>query len=144
MSRIPQDLIALLNSQRAISNNGSSIQIALGDLLEQAISDPVVVEVKTTTYTLTLNDANKFLDMTDSSPLSVLIPDEADVNFPIGTTITVRQGGTGAVTIAADNAATLESLAGNLLLAGQYGAATLVKIDSDVWSVFGALTSPSA
>lgn len=51
-----------------------------------------------TTYTLTLQDADSVLRFTGASP-AVTIPTEAAVDYPLNTEISIRQAGTGALTL---------------------------------------------
>lgn len=61
------------------------------------------VSLKYTNYTLALTDAESLVMMYDSGPLSVTIPEDADIDFPVGTQISIVQAGTGEVTIAGDS-----------------------------------------
>lgn len=92
-----------------------------------------------TTYTLDLSDAGLIVELANASAITLTIPAEASVDFPVGTLIGVRQTGAGTVTIAGAGGVTVNSLNGNLALAGQWVTVTLEKRASDSWLVTGAL-----
>jgi hypothetical protein len=90
--------------------------------------------------TLALADSGKHYYSTSSAPLTVTIPTEGNVIFPIGTVITMVNRGTANVII--DPSATVNLyLAGNTTSAGRtitsYGVATLLKVESSVWMING-------
>jgi hypothetical protein len=91
-------------------------------------------------YTLVLEDAGKVVDINSGSNQLLTIPDEASVNFTVGTQIVVIRSGTGEVTITPATASVIVSSAqGFLSLNWQYSAATLLKTGSDTWYAFGDL-----
>jgi len=92
-----------------------------------------------TTYTLALSDAGKLVICTNSSAITVTIPAAGDVEFAIGTTIEIAQGGTGQVTLDPDSGVTLQSWGGALKTAGQHATAVLTLVDEDTWLVRGLL-----
>ena len=95
-----------------------------------------------TTYTLVLTDGQaKVVTMTNGSANTLTIPLAASVAFPVGTYITVAQGGTGQTTIAGAGGVTVNAYGGALKLIGQYAACSLLKTATDTWLVIGALTS---
>lgn len=96
-------------------------------------------------HTLEITDAGKFLkSVNNASALTVTVPPAADVAFAIGTRLRVMQGGTGQVTIAAGSGVTVSSPNGSLKLRTQKSVATLVKIASAEWVLFGDLEPSSA
>jgi hypothetical protein len=83
-----------------------------------------------TTYTLTMADAGGVVTCTNGSAVTVTVPPNADVAFPIGTRIQVAQLGAGATSVAAGSGVTVTG-AGNM--GGQYGAKTLTKTATNTW-----------
>ena len=73
--------------------------------------------------------------------MNVTVPPNSSVAFTIGSQILVAQYGAGQVTIVAGAGVTLRSDSSKLKIASQYSAATLVKIASDEWMVFGNLSA---
>jgi hypothetical protein len=94
---------------------------------------------QTASYTLVLSDANKLVEMNVATANTLTVPTNASVAFPIGTQILISQYGAGACTITAASGVTLRSESSKLKTNGQYSGATLVKIATDEWYVFGNL-----
>lgn len=91
-------------------------------------------------YTLALSDAGGLIEMDSTNAKSILLDTNANTPFPIGTQIIVVRKGTGTLNIANAVTVTINSVSGNRYISTQYGAATLVKIASDEWYLFGDLT----
>ena len=92
-----------------------------------------------TSYTLVLTDVAKVISLTNAAAITLTVPTNASVAFPVGTQILLYQGGAGQVTIS--SSATIRSQGSKLKLTGQYAVAGLIKIDTDEWVAFGNLTS---
>ena len=92
-----------------------------------------------TSYTLVLTDAAKLITLTNAAAITLTVPTNASVAFPIGTQILLYQGGAGQVTIS--SSATIRSQGTKLKLFGQYAVAGLVKVATDEWVAFGNLSS---
>ena len=90
-----------------------------------------------TTYTLVLTDVAKVISLTNASPITLTVPTNASVAFPIGTQILLYQGGAGQVTIS--SSATIRSQGSKLKLFAQYAVAGLLKVGTDEWVAFGNL-----
>jgi hypothetical protein len=91
-----------------------------------------------TTYTLVLGDANKLVTLTNASAITLTVPTNASVAFPVGTVINLYQGGAGQVTVS--SSATLRSTPGAKIRA-QYAMAALTKIATDEWVLTGDLSA---
>ena len=96
---------------------------------------------QTASYTLVLGDADKLVEIDDASANNLTIPPNADVEFPIGTQILVSQYGAGQTTLVAGSDVTLRSDLGKLKISSQYSGATLIKIATNEWYVFGSLAA---
>jgi hypothetical protein len=103
-----------------------------------------IFNTQTDSYTLVLGDAGKVVEQNKATANNLTVPPNSSVAFPVGTEIRVIQYGAGATTLVAGSGVTLRSLAGNLLLAGQYAWADLVKRGTDEWdvAVFGTVPGP--
>lgn len=88
-----------------------------------------------TTYTLVLTDAAKLVTLTNASPITLTVPTNASVAFPIGTQILLYQGGAGEVTVS--SSATIRAEGSKTKTNGQYSIAGLVKVATDEWVLFG-------
>ena len=97
-----------------------------------------------TTYTLDVNDTGKAIVFSNSSPVTVTIPDDSTFEFVVGQTFIIIQNGTGTVSVTTEDVANLYSsvATGTVDLNSQYSVATLIKIDSDDWVIYGDIVSP--
>jgi hypothetical protein len=93
-----------------------------------------------TTYTLVLGDAGKIVEVGNSSSITVTIPTNAGVAYPVGTQITLLQTGLGQITVSGPSGGTLNATPGTKLRA-QWSSATLLKRATDTWVLIGDLTA---
>jgi hypothetical protein len=93
-----------------------------------------------TTYTLVLGDAGKIVEVGNASAITVTVPTNAGVAYPIGTQITLLQTGTGQITVSGPSGGTLNATPGTKLRA-QWSSATLLKRATDTWVLIGDLTA---
>lgn len=91
-----------------------------------------------TTYTLALTDENKLVTFDNAAAITVTVPTDASVAFPVGSKVDLAQIGAGQVTVAGDSGVTVQT-AQTLLLRAQWSGASLVKIDTDEWLLVGDL-----
>jgi hypothetical protein len=97
----------------------------------------VTVSSATTSYTLALEDANTA--MTFDGTLTVLVPDNAVVAFPIGTQLVIINRGSGTIGIDAASTATLYSAGSVYDITASKGVASLIKTGADEWYLAGNL-----
>lgn len=102
---------------------------------------PAAVNQQTgTSYTLVLTDRGKVLEMSNAAAITLTIPANSSVEFPVGTLIYFFQMGAGAVTVAgASPGPTLNSRSGTFISNGQFSMVGLYKNATDSWIVFGDL-----
>jgi hypothetical protein len=138
----PIDADELLLSDSAASNVGKKLTWANLKATLKTYFDTIygtldlVSNVQSgTTYTLALSDAGKIIDITNASSITVTIPANASVAFPVGTVIQVFQGGLGQVTIAITSD-TLRAPNGTKI-ASQYSVISLWKQAATVWILSG-------
>lgn len=91
------------------------------------------------TYTLSLADNNDLLEFTSSSAITVSIPTEAVANFPIGSSLSILQAGTGQITVSPASGVTLNGTPGFKSRA-RWSLITLIKRGSNSWLIAGDLT----
>jgi len=96
---------------------------------------------QTASYTLALTDANKLVEMNVGSANNLTVPLNSVVAFPTGTQILLSQYGSGQTTIVATGGVTINSSGGKLKLNTQYSGATLIKIATNEWYLFGDITA---
>jgi len=80
------------------------------------------------------------VEMSVASGHNLTVPSNANVAFPVGSTITVLQTGAGQTTIAAQSGVTVNSTPG-LKLRAQWSSATLIKRATDSWVALGDLSA---
>lgn len=99
---------------------------------------PIVMHTQAgAAYTLTKNDAGAVVQTTSAAAVTVTVPTDAAVPFPIGTIIELRQYGAGLLTVAPAAGVTIRSRGGALKSAGQYAAAKLIKRAGNEWWLSG-------
>ena len=96
---------------------------------------------QTASYTLVLSDADKLVEMNVGSANNLTVPLNSSVAFSVGTQILLAQYGAGQTTIVATSGVTIRSNGGKLKLNAQYSGATLIKIATDEWYLFGDITA---
>jgi hypothetical protein len=103
---------------------------------------PLTINAQTgTSYTPVLGDADDTLvTLTNASAITLTIPTNAAVAYPVGSVLTFVQAGAGAVTIAGDTGVTINGVTpGAGTSAGQWAAWTLTKQATDTWLLTGDL-----
>jgi hypothetical protein len=96
---------------------------------------------KTASYTLSaLTERDDLIEMSSASAMTLTIPTDATINFPIGTSLDVLQTSTGQVTIAGAGGVTVNATPG-LKLRTTWSSATLFKRAANTWVVFGDLSA---
>ena len=93
-----------------------------------------------TTYTTVLTDRDSLVECSNTSAITVTIPPNSSVAYPVGTSIDILQTNTGQVTIAAGSGVTVNSTPG-LKLRAQWSSCTLFKRATDTWVVYGDLSA---
>jgi hypothetical protein len=96
---------------------------------------------QTASYTLVLSDADKLVEINNASANNLTVPLNSSVAFSTGTQILLAQYGAGQTTIVATSGVTIRSNGGKLKLNAQYSGATLIKIATDEWYLFGDIAS---
>jgi hypothetical protein len=96
---------------------------------------------QTASYTLVDADRSKMVEMNVATANNLTIPLDSSVPFEIGTQIEVAQYGAGQTSIVATSGVTVRSSGGNLKIAAQYVAVSLLKIGTNEWYCFGNLSA---
>ena len=92
-----------------------------------------------TSYTLVLGDLGQLITLTNESAITLEVPLNSSVAFPIGTQIDLVQGDEGTVTVQSTAGATINSNGSLTDLNGQWASASLIKTGSDTWLLIGNL-----
>jgi hypothetical protein len=91
-----------------------------------------------TTYTTVLADQSKLVTLNNGSAITLTIPGNSSVAYPIGTKIDLAQLGAGQVTVAGVAGVTVNATP-TLKLRDRYSAATCIKITTNTWLLVGDL-----
>lgn len=104
----------------------------------QRIFTDTVTNAQTSAYTLTLADNGKMVEMNVASGNALTVPSNANVAFPVGTTLTILQTGAGQTTLTPQAGVTINATPG-LKLRAQWASATIIKRATDTWVALGDL-----
>lgn len=107
----------------------------------RSVNDSTTLSAKTDNYTIALSDAGNTITMSAITDKIITVPANSAVPFPLGTRLDVLRLGTGEVSFVADSGVILNSKNSNKKIAAQYSGASLVKIDTNTWTLIGDLTS---
>lgn len=113
-------------------------------LSNKTLTAPVVTvatNVQTGNYVLALSDASKVVEMNVGSANTVTVPEDASVNFPVGSQIEIVQIGTGQTEIIAGGSATILSPGPGNKVSARYGKVTLYKSAANMWVLNGNLAA---
>jgi hypothetical protein len=119
---------------------GSRFQVSDGSVWKDYSPGSVgAPNVQTASYTLTIADFGKAVEMNAAGATVITVPPNSSVAFPIGTVVEVGRYGAGTVTVAAGAGVTVRSAGGKVALASQYSNASLRKRATDEWWLSGDL-----
>jgi len=113
------------------------VSTATQTALDAKTNKLIVTNRQTASYTLVLGDADKLVEINNASANNLTVPLNSSVAFATGTQILLAQYGAGQTTIVATSGVTIRSNGAKLKLNAQYSGATLIKIDTNEWYLFG-------
>lgn len=93
-----------------------------------------------TSYTLSATDQGKTIEISNASAITLTVPLNSSVAFPVGTVIDIIQTGAGQITVSATGGVTVNATPG-LKLRAQWSSATLIKRATDTWILMGDLVA---
>jgi len=125
------------NNVLSIDDTGVVHKYPISGLSKSVLS----INSQTSNYILLPTDQNKLIEMSASTNISVTVPAYSAVSYDIGVQILLVRGGSGEVSVVADSGVTIKSVTNYLSLNNQYSPATLVKVDTNTWYLFGDLKS---
>lgn len=129
-------LSIVAGSNITVTPAGSNITIA-----STGGSSAKTVNAQTgTTYTLVLGDANNIVTLNSTAGITLTIPLNSSVAFPVGTSIDLIQLNSGQVTVTGVSGVTLNATPGKKLRT-QYAGCSIVQIATNSWTMHGDTTS---
>jgi hypothetical protein len=96
---------------------------------------------KTASFTLDMSCMNCFVRCNSAAGMTVTVPTDASVPFPMATDITILREGNGDVSIAPASGVGIHSVDYMRKIDGRFAAVTLRKFGKDAWFLVGQLTS---
>ena len=93
-----------------------------------------------TTYTLVLTDNGRLVTLSNAAAITLTVPTNASVAYATGAVINIQQIGAGQVTIQGAAGVTITSTGATATTPktrAQYSAASIIKTDTDSWTVIG-------
>ena len=118
------------------ANYATSITTALAGKVDSYT--PIVQ--KTASYTLTsLTERDDLIEVNSASACVISIPEDATVNYPIGTSLDILQTGAGEVSIAGVSGTVTVNATPGLKLRTQWSSATIFKRAANTWVAYGDL-----
>ena len=119
----------------------SGVVFSDGTQTKQGVPSQTTISQKTDSYTLSaLTERDTFIEINKATAVTLTIPTNSSVAFPVGTSIDILQTGAGQVTIAGAAGVTVNATPG-LKLRTQWSSATLFKRDTNTWVVMGDLSA---
>jgi hypothetical protein len=112
-----------------------------GTQTKEGVPSRTPIISKTANYTLSAaSERDSLIEVNSTSPVTITIPTNSAVAYPIGTTLDILGTNTGLITIAGDAGVTVNATPG-LKLRTQWSSATLFKRAENSWVVYGDLKS---
>jgi hypothetical protein len=110
-------------------------------LTSPTVNSPIVnisINAQTgTTYTLVLADNGKLVTLTNAGAITLTVPLNSSVAFPVGAQVAIQQSGAGEVTVAGAVGVTINSTGTKTRV--QWSGAVLVKTATNTWTMLGDL-----
>jgi hypothetical protein len=117
----------------------SGVSYSDGTQTKQGVPSITPIISKTSNYTLTsLTERDSLIEVNSTSPVTITIPTNSAVAFPVGTTLDILGVNTGLITIAGDTGVIVNATPG-LKLRTQWSSCTLFKRGENAWVVYGDL-----
>lgn len=119
----------------------SGVVFSDGTQTKEGVPSRTPIIYKTAAYTLSsLDERDDLIEVASLSPVTITIPANSAVAYPVGTSIDILQTSSGQVTIAGSAGVTVNATPG-LKLRTQWSSCTLFKRATDTWVVMGDLTA---
>jgi len=137
------DNLAVAALEATTVTASSGVVFSDGTQTKEGVPSRTPIIQKTAAYTLSaLTERDSLIEVDSTSAVTLSIPTDASVNYPVGTTIDILQTNTGQVTIAAATPATTTvNATPGLKLRTRWSSATLLKRAANTWVVYGDLTA---
>ncbi len=115
--------------------------VGLGNVInvEQLPATYGDITTKAASFTLTASDLDKIIVCTNTTAITITCPSNDTEAIPLRKVATIIRQGSGTVTFLPSSGVTLHSKETKRAIDGQHACVALVKTDTDIWHLFGAL-----
>ena len=134
----PNDHETTLTVTDPTSDNTITLPDASGTVALQEQAYQAINAQTGTTYTTVLADGGKLVTLSNGSAITLTIPPNSSVAYPVGTKLDFIQIGAGQVTVAGGAGVTVNSTP-TLKFRTQHSGASCIKIATDTWQLVGDL-----
>jgi hypothetical protein len=131
------DAVNKIEAELGISPSGAAATVA-ARIVELATLVTATTQ-SGTTYTLALVDAGTVIEFSNAGAVTLTVPANATIAFPVGSLVGLLQYGAGQITVAPAGGVTLRAPGALLHTAAQYSAIWLRKRATDEWVLSGDL-----
>jgi len=129
-----------LNELAAALGDDASYATTITTALAGKVDSYTPIVQKTGSYTLTsLTERDDLIEVNSASAAVISIPEDATVDYPIGTSLDILQTGSGEVSIAGVSGTVTVNATPGLKLRTQWSSATIFKRAANTWVVYGDL-----
>lgn len=112
-----------------------------GTQTKEGVPSQTTISSKTADYTFSsLTERDQMVEFNSSSAITVTVPPNSSVAYPVGTSIDLLRVGSGSVTVVGGSGVTINYTPGNKLRA-QWSSASLFKRATDTWVLVGDLSA---
>ena len=125
----------------AAANDGTGDDFrAAFEKINNAFGQTLINAQTGTTYTLVIGDAGKLVTLANANAITLTVPLNSSVAFPVGTVVACAQLLAGLVSIAGAAGVTINGTdPGAEASSGQWAAWSLTKLATDTWLASGGL-----
>jgi len=124
-----------------ITASASGVAFTDGTQTKEGVISRTPIVQKTASYTLSaLTERDSLVEISSASGVTLTVPTNATVAYPVGTSIDILQTGAGQITVAAASGVTVNATPG-MKLRTQWSGATLFKRATDTWVLYGDLSA---
>jgi len=112
-----------------------------GTQSKEGVPSRTPIVSKTASYTLSaLTERDSVIEVNSASAVTITVPTNSTIAYPVGTSIDILQTGAGQITVAGASGVTVNATPG-LKLRTQWSGATLFKRATDTWVLYGDLSA---
>ncbi len=119
----------------------SGVVFSDGTQTKEGVPSRKTISQKTDSYTLSaLTERDSMIEINKSTAVTLTVPADSTVDYPVGTSINILQTGAGQVTIAPVSGTVTINATPGLKLRAQWSSATLLKRAANTWVLLGDLS----